>query len=74
MAKSINFVPDGYRTVSNMGGIEIMINNFGDGIIYKYFGKMAKRWQQVKFTATGRAYFTINGKREYLENYMRINY
>ena len=36
MAKNFVFIPDGYRTISNCGGIEIMINKFGDGIIYKY--------------------------------------
>ena len=74
MAKNFVFIPDGYRTISNCGGIEIMINKFGDGIIYKYFGRLARRWQQVKFTAAGRAFFTIHGRREYLENYLRINY
>lgn len=74
MAKSsINFVPCGYKTISNMGGIEIMINSCGDGIIYSWYGKIAKRWQEIKYNNSGEPYFTIYGRRYYLYEFMRIN-
>ena len=73
MAKnSFNFVPMAAKCVCNWGGIEIMLNNAGDSVIYRYFGKLAKRWQEVKYTTTGRAFFTINGRRQYMEDYLRI--
>lgn len=68
---NINFVPCAYKTLSNMGGVEIMINNAGDGIIYSWYGKTAKRWQEIKYNCKG-AYFTIYGKKYYLSEFMRI--
>lgn len=70
---NINFVPCAYKTLSNLGGIEIMINNSGDSIIYSWYGKIAKRWQEIKYSSKG-AYFTIHGKKYYISEFMRINF
>ena len=69
--KKEDFKPCGYLTICNLEGIEIMINNSGDAVIYSWFGKIAKRWQQIKQSAKGRDYFTINNKRYYLDEFMR---
>lgn len=71
---NINFVPCGYKTLSNMGGIEIMINNCGDAVIYSWYGKIAKRWQEIKYNRSGEPFFTIYGRKYYLSEFMRINY
>lgn len=61
----------GYLCISNLGGIEVVINNSNDGVLYKYYNKIGYRWQEIKYTAKGRGYFTIYGKRYYLDNFMR---
>ena len=69
--KKEDFKPCGYLTICNWGGIEVMINNPGDAVIYSWFGKIAQRWQPIKQSAKGRDYFTINNKRYYLDEFMR---
>lgn len=69
--KKEDFKPCGYLTICNLGGIEVMINNSGDAVIYSWFGKVARRWQPIKQSAKGRDYFTINNKRYYLDEFMR---
>ena len=51
-----------------------MINNFGDGIIYSRYGKIAKRWQEIKYNRSGEPFFTIYGRKYYLSEFMRINF
>ena len=43
--KNEEFICHGYLTLSNLGGIEIMINPTGESIIYKWYGKISRRWQ-----------------------------
>lgn len=69
--KKEDFKPCAYLTVCNWGGIEIMINDSVDAVIYSWFGKIARRWQPIKRSAKGRDYFTINNKRYYLDEFMR---
>lgn len=54
--KKEDFKPCGYLTICNWGGIEVMINNSGDAVIYSWFGKIAQRWQEIKHSAKGREY------------------
>lgn len=61
-----------YLTLSNLGGIEIILNNSNDGILYIAYGKLCKRWQKIKYTMSGRAYITVYGRRLYLDNFMII--
>lgn len=69
--KKEDFKPCAYLTVCNCGGIEIMINDSVDAVIYSWFGKIARRWKPIKQPAKGRDYFTINNKRYYLDEFMR---
>lgn len=59
--------------LSNLGGIEIVLNNDCTGILYKRYGKLCRRWQEIKYSASGREYFTIHHTRYYLDNFMRIS-
>lgn len=55
-----------------MGGIEIMLNDSGDAAIYRWFGKMAQRWQEIKYTLTGRPYITVASRRYHLDEFMKV--
>lgn len=68
--KKEDFKPCGYLTICNWGGIEIMINDSVDAVIYSWFGKIARRWQKIKYSAKGREYFVINRRRYYLDEFM----
>ena len=67
-----NFIPMAAKCICNYGGVEIEISNNVEMIRYRWFGEKVSRWQQIKYTIKGNPYFTINGKREYLDDYMRI--
>ena len=67
--KKLNFVTEGVMSINNAGGIEVMLNE--DMIIYRYCGKLARRWQKIKYTASGRTFFRIKGQRYYLDQFMR---
>lgn len=69
--KKEDFKPCACLAICNWGGVEIMINDSGDAVIYSWLGKVARRWQPIKQSAKGRDYFTINNKRYYLDEFMR---
>ena len=58
--------------LSNWGGVEIMVNNFCDAVIYRWYGKVAQRWQEIKYNSKGEPFFTIQGRRYYLSEFMRV--
>lgn len=70
MAK-INFKPQASKAISNLGGIEIMLSESGDEVTYSYYGKPTGRWQLIKYTAEGRAYFRVGNTREYLDEFIK---
>lgn len=59
--------------LSNYGGIEIVLSNDCTGVLYKWYGKICRRWQEIKSSASGRDYFTIYHTRYYLDDFMRIS-
>ena len=69
------FIPHGYCTISNCGGIEVEINRAGDAVRYRWsYGnpnEKVSRWQKIKETPTGRMYFVCKKRRYYLENFMK---
>ena len=74
--KSTNFNPCAGLCLSNWGGIEVEINSYGDGIRYRFnFGEPEKekvsRWQEIKYSASGRPYFVCHRRRYYLDEFMR---
>lgn len=68
--KKGDFKPCGYLAICNSGGVEVMINDSGDAVIYSWFGKIARRWQPIRQSAKGRDYFTIYNRRYYLDEFM----
>ena len=70
--KASEFRPDGYYTICNNGGIEIMLSQSNDGVIYRLFGKVAQRWQEIKYTNEGRPYFVARKTKYYLDEFMRL--
>ena len=68
------FKPVGYYCISNWGGIEIEINNYGDAVRYRWsYGnpnEKVSRWQQIKYSKSGRTYFVSKRRRYYLDEFM----
>lgn len=66
-----------FCTTSNCGGIAVVVDDWGERLLYKQcFGQsedLCNRWQRVKYTNSEepRPYFTIYGRRYYLDNFMR---
>lgn len=69
--KNQDFKVHGYFGLSNYGGLEVMLNDSNDAIIYRWYGKVARRWQEIKYTRRGDAYFVRHGRRYYLKDFMR---
>lgn len=66
------FIATGYYTICNTFGIEIQINNSGDGIRYrKDKANKPSRWQEIKYTKSGRSYFRMHNRRIYLDEYLK---
>lgn len=70
--KANKFKADGYCNICNCGGIEVMFSQSNDGVIYRLFGKVAQRWQEIKYTNEGRPYFVARKKVYYLDEFMKI--
>lgn len=64
-----------YKTTSNCGGVEIAINDTGEAVAWcERWGKhscLCRDWQEIKFTANGRGYFFMHGRKEYIDTFMR---
>ena len=67
-----SFRPIAARALSNLGGIEIEINETGEAVKYRYFDKIGRRACQIQYTTTGRAFFRARNRRYYLDEFMRI--
>ena len=66
------FTPHAAFTLSNMGGIEIEINETGEAVKYRYYGKIGRRTCMIQYTTTGRAFFRTKFGRYYLDEFTRI--
>ena len=66
------FTPSAALTICNYGGIEIEINETGEAVKYRYFGKIGRRACKIQYTTSGRAYFIANKRRYYLDEFTRI--
>ena len=69
--KTNDFKAMGFLTLSNLGGVEIEINDTGECVRYRYYGKIGQRPCQIHYTNTGRAYFRAIKRRFYLDDFMR---
>ena len=66
------FKPSAALAICNYGGIEIEINETGDAVKYRYFGKIGQRACMIQYTTAGRAFFRIRNQRYYLDEFMKI--
>lgn len=68
-----------YKTTCNCGGIEIAVNDTGEAVAWcerwglgdTEHSRLCRDWQEIKFTAKGRGYFFIHGRKEYIDTFMR---
>ena len=67
-----SFTPNAALAICNYGGIEIELNNTGESVKYRYFGKIGQRPCMIQYTTAGRAFFRIRNQRYYLDEFMRI--
>ena len=67
-----SFKPSAALAVCNLGGIEIEINETGEAVKYRYFGKIGRRYCTIQHTTTGRAFFRIRNQRYYLDELTSI--
>ncbi len=64
-----DFIPQGYLTLSNSGGIEIEVNNAGDAVRFRMYGGNVSEWQELKFDENGEVYFFVYSNRYYLNQF-----
>lgn len=69
--KASEFRADGHQVICNNGGIEVMLSQSNDWVIYRLFGKIAQRWQELKYTKEGRPFFVAHKTVYYLDEFMR---
>lgn len=71
LRESEDFIPQGYKAMSNFGGSEIQISKSGDAARFRYYSGEPTEWMEIEFDEDGVAYVeTPNGK-ELLADYMR---
>lgn len=71
-----NFVVHAVKSECNWGGKELQISASGDVVRFRinfgdHLGKPS-RWIKTHSTPGGEVYFLIDGRREYLRDYMRV--
>ena len=72
MTKDIDdYKAGGYLTLSNYGGITVQISEDGDSARYQWYNEKPSRWQEIKYTSGGRAFFTAYKTKYYLDELMR---
>ena len=69
--KANEFKAHASYAICNNGGIEVMLSQSNDEVIYRLFGKVAKRWQEIKYTKEGRPFFVAHKTVYYLDEFMR---
>ena len=67
-----NFKAQAVLTMSNLGGISIMLNNEGDGVRYKWYDKKPSRWCKIYYTQSGSPFFIIKNTRYHLDRFIRV--
>jgi len=69
----MEYKAEAYLTLSNIGSVTIQLTTDGDGIRYQWYNNKPSKWQQIKYTNSGRLFFRINNTKYYLDEFMRIN-
>lgn len=72
------FIPTGYYVVSNSQSVEVQITDSGDAVRYRDVDALNEtqrkpsKWQEIKFSKGGRAYFFMHSHRVYLDCVLSI--
>lgn len=67
------FKPCGYLTISNIGDIEIEINDAGDVVRFRMYNGNVSHWQEIKFDKNGEMYFYAYSNRYYLNQFIKVD-
>ena len=67
------FKTDGYLTICNSVGIEIMLNRSQDGVYYLFTGDTEPEESEIQYDQEGEPYFLINTTAYYLNQFIKIN-
>jgi hypothetical protein len=74
MKKKDEFKPQAGYCLSNLGGIQIEVNDCGDMVRYQWYDlKPSMRWLPIRYNMKGDPFFVARGQRWYLSNFMRYN-
>lgn len=75
MKKKKFYYPIAFKPFSSHGGVEILQCNDDRVLIRDNYGKPSKpHSSKIRYNAKGNPYFKHNGKREYLQDYVRCPY
>lgn len=66
------FTPYAAKALSAFGGIEIEFDNTFERVYIRYYGKSNGRKHKIYYNADMSAYFMFCGRRERLDEYVRI--
>jgi hypothetical protein len=66
------FKPQGYMTLSNSHGMEIMIDNTYEEVAYRYSGDQKVHSSQIECDIEGEAFFSVNSTSYYLNQFIKI--
>lgn len=69
---SRQFTPHAAKCLSNWGGIEIEFDNTFERVYIRYYGKSNGRKHKIYYNADMSAYFMYRGRRERLDEYVRV--
>jgi len=68
-----DYTPQATMPLSNLGGVSIQVSDDGDEVRYQWYDNKPSKWQEIKYTKSGRAYFRINKTKYYIDEFMRTN-
>ena len=67
-----NFKEQAFLTMSNLGGISIMLNESGDAVRYQWYDKKPSRWCKIYYTQTGAPFFILKNTRYHLDRFIKV--
>jgi hypothetical protein len=74
MKKKDEFKPQAYKPLSNLGGMQIELNEACDAVRYQWYDlKPSMRWIRIRYNREGEPCFIARGTLWYLSEFMRFN-
>ena len=74
MSEKPTFKTHGFKSLSNFGGIEIMLSdtNSCEAVKVRFYGDCNNRWHRIYYNLSGVPYFRFRGRRWRLDEFMRV--